>query len=230
MQRTAAEGPMRWRMSLMALALTGIMGATLFGVAGRWDLPFFWAYLGIWFAAVLHMALTADLDLIRERLRPGPGGRDNLALLRFLALIFFGGHWVLAALDVGRYHWSDTIPAGVQVAGLVGMAAAVGVIRWAQSVNRFFSAAMRIQTDRGHHVITTGPYQYVRHPGYAAFILTGISSGLALGSWWAALLPLGFVFAFVRRALREDRLLKQELEGYTDYAAKVRYRLVPGVW
>jgi protein-S-isoprenylcysteine O-methyltransferase Ste14 len=230
MPKTAVEEPVRWRWALLALVPLSVVAAVLFGAAGRWDLPFFWAYLGIFSATVLHMVLTADPDLIRERLRPGPGGRDNLALLRLLGLLFFGGHWVLAGLDVGRYHWSDTVPAAVQAVALAAMAAAVAVTRWAQTENRFFSAAMRIQRDRGHHVITTGPYGYVRHPGYAAFILAGISSGLALGSWLAALLGTLFVGAFVRRAQREDRMLRDELEGYEEYAAKVRYRLVPGVW
>lgn len=230
MNRTAEESPMRWKWALVALTPPAVMAAVLFGAAGRWDLPFFWAYIAVAGAAGLHVALTADPDLIRERFRPGPGGRDNLALLRLFAFLFYGGHSVLAGLDVGRYHWSDTIPPLVQGIGLFGMVAAVGVIRWAQTANRFFSSAMRIQHDRGHHVITTGPYRYIRHPGSAAFILAGLSSGLVLGSWWAALLSALFVGAFVRRASREDRLLREELEGYPEYAAKVRYRLVPGIW
>jgi protein-S-isoprenylcysteine O-methyltransferase Ste14 len=230
MNTVVEASPTRWRWALMALAPPAAMAAVLFGSAGRWDLPFFWAYIAVAGAAGLHAALTADPDLLRERFRPGPGGRDNLALLRLLALLLCAAHWVLAGLDVGRYHWSDTIPPLVQGIGLFGMVAAVGITRWAQTANRFFSAAMRIQHDRGHHVITTGPYRYIRHPGYAAFILAGISSGLVLGSWWAALLPALLVGAFVRRASREDRLLREELEGYPEYAAKVRYRLVPGVW
>src|SRR5687767_8259404 len=128
MKRKTGEGPMRWRLWLLALALTGMLRATLFGVAGRWDLPFFWAYLGISFAVVLQVGLTAALDLVREPMRTGPGGPDGMALLRFPGLVFCGGHWVLAGLAVRRYHRSDTIQAGVQVAGLVGMAAAVGVV------------------------------------------------------------------------------------------------------
>ena len=153
-----------------------------------------------------------------------------MPLLRLLAAASLVGHWVVAGLDVGRYHWSDTVPLGVQLLGLIGFAAAFALIRWAQHVNRFFSSAMRIQRDRGQHVITAGPYHYVRHPGYAAFILVALCSGLALGSWWSTVPPLLFTVLFIRRTAVEDRLLQEELEGYSAYAEKVRYRLVPGLW
>jgi protein-S-isoprenylcysteine O-methyltransferase Ste14 len=220
----------RLKLALSSLAFTAAAAAILFGAAGRWDLPIFWAYLTVLLLTLLHVAFTADLDLVRERLRPGPGGRDNLAVLRLLALLVLGGHWALAGLDVGRYHWSDTIPMAARIAGLVGLAVALALVRWAQNVNRFFSTAVRIQSERGHHVITTGPYRFVRHPGYVAFILGTLSSGFALGSWLALLLTALMVPRFVRRAVVEDRMLRRELEGYAEYAGKVRYRLVPGVW
>ena len=87
-------------------------------------------------------------------------------------------------------------------------------------MNRFFSSAMRIQRDRGQHVITTGPYQYVRHPGYAAFILVALCSGLALGSWGSLLPSLLYIGLFIRRTAVEDRLLREELEGYPAYAER----------
>jgi protein-S-isoprenylcysteine O-methyltransferase Ste14 len=220
----------RLGIGLFGLGFAVASASLLFGAAGRWDLPMFWAYLSVWLAAIVLTALTADLDLMRERLRPAARGRDNLALLRGLGFLVMVGHWVLAGLDVGRYHWSIPVPAGLQFLGLLGLVASFGLIRWAQHVNRFFSSALRIQRDRGHHVITSGPYSYVRHPGYAAFILAGVCSGLVLGSWPALLFPLGFAVLFIRRAAVEDRLLKQELEGYAEYAALVRYRLVPGLW
>jgi protein-S-isoprenylcysteine O-methyltransferase Ste14 len=220
----------RLKLALSSLAVTAAGAAILFGAAGRWDLPIFWAYLTVLLLTLLHVAFTADLELVRERLRPGSGGRDNLALLRLLALLVLGGHWVLAGLDGGRYHWSDTIPMAARIAGLIGLVTALALVRWAQNVNRFFSTAVRIQTERGHHVITTGPYRFVRHPGYVAFILGALSSGFALGSWLALLLTALIVPRFVRRAVVEDRMLRRELEGYAEYAGKVRYRLVPGIW
>ena len=90
---------------------------------------------------------------------------------------------------------------------------------------------VRIQTDRGQHVVTTGPYAFVRHPGYAAGILIIAASGPALGSWLAAALVVIFMLPFLlHRTITEDRILQVELAGYSDYAARVRWRLVPGIW
>ena len=98
-------------------------------------------------------------------------------------------------------------------------------------VNRFFSSVIRIQTDRGQHVVTTGPYAFVRHPGYIAGILIITASGPALGSWLAGALIVIFILPFLLyRAVTEDRILQVQLAGYSDYAAWVRWRLVPGIW
>ena len=94
--------------------------------------------------------------------------------------------------------------------------------------NRFFSTAVRIQADRGHKVITSGPYRFVRHPGYAAFLVVFIVGGPALGSWLAALVGLFQVPLFLRRTAGEDRVLIGQLDGYADYAGRVCYRLIPG--
>ena len=140
------------------------------------------------------------------------------------------GQSVVAGLDVGRFHWSDGVPPAVQGAGLLAVAAALAVVVWAMAVNRFFSAVIRIQTDRGHQLVTSGPYRYVRHPAYAAFPFLMVGSGLALGSWLAALVGLLLVAPVLRRAALEDRVLREQLEGYAAYARQVRYRTFPGVW
>src|SRR5688572_23651922 len=112
--------------------------------------------------------------------------------------------WVLAGLDLGRFHWSDTIPAWLRVVALVGFALAMVVTLWAMRTNRFFSSVIRLQLDRGHEPITTGPYAVVRHPGYAAHVTAMTSAGLALGSW-VAMVPVAFVvMLFLRRTLMED--------------------------
>jgi protein-S-isoprenylcysteine O-methyltransferase Ste14 len=213
---------------LSGLAFLALIGAILLGCAGRWDLPFFWAYLGIWTAGVLAAAFVADPTLMKERLRPGPGGKDYL-VLAVVTPLWLGQHAV-AGLDVGRFHWSDTVPLAVQVLGLLATAAAFAVMEWAVAVNRFFSSVIRIQTDRGHHLVTDGPYHYVRHPAYAACPFLFIGSGLALGSWLAALVGVLMVFPMLRRTALEDRTLREQLEGYAAYAGQVRYRLFPGVW
>ena len=209
---------------------TAGVGGVLFGAAGRWDLPAFRAYLCVLLAFMLGMALTMDLDLLEERLRPGPGGRDNLRLLRLLILLVICAHWGIAGLDAGRFHWSR-LPFALQIVGLLGVAAALGVWRWAMRVNPFFSTAVRLQPERGHRVIAAGPYRWVRHPGYAALVfLLMPGSALALGSL-PSLLPLaGALLLFLRRTALEDRLLQEELAGYREYAARVRWRLLPGLW
>jgi protein-S-isoprenylcysteine O-methyltransferase Ste14 len=140
------------------------------------------------------------------------------------------GQFVIAGLDVGRFHWSDTVPLLVQGIAFGVMAAAVAVLMWAMAVNRFFSSVVRIQTDRGHHLVTAGPYRFVRHPAYAAAPFLFIGSGLALGSLLAGLLGLLLVIPILRRTALEDRVLREQLEGYAAYARKVRYRVFPGVW
>ncbi len=219
------------RMLVGVLSCVGgvaVIGAFLFVSAGRWDLPMFWAYLGVWFATFVAGSLVADPTLARERMRPGPGGRDYFSI--FVLMPLWLGRYVLAGLDVGRFHWSDNVPLVVQVIGLVVMAAAMAVEVWAVAVNRFFSSVIRHQTDRGHHVITGGPYRFVRHPGYAAAPYLFVGGGLALGSWLAALVGLFMALLLFRRTALEDRFLRERLEGYAAYAERVRYRVFPGVW
>ena len=213
---------------LGGLGFLVVVGALLFGSAGHWNLPMFWAYFGVWFAGTTIGGLLMDPTLFKERLRPGPGAHFFWSDWLFPPLLL--GQYVVAGLDVGRFHWSDDMPLPVQMVGLTVMAAGLAFGLWATVVNRFFASAVRIQTDRGHHVITSGPYRFVRHPGYAAFpvILTG--GGLALGSWLAAFIGLIMFLPILVRTVREDRFLQERLEGYGAYAQKVRYRLLPGVW
>jgi protein-S-isoprenylcysteine O-methyltransferase Ste14 len=213
---------------LGGVAVVAVLGALLFGCAGRWDLPMFWAYLGVWTVLAVVTALVADPTLARERLRPGPGGKDYRTL--YIVSPLWVGQHILAALDVGRFHWSDSVPLAVQILGLLSVAAGLGVAVWAVAVNRFFSSVIRIQTDRGHHLITSGPYRFVRHPAYAGAPFLMIGAGLALGSWLAALVGLVMVIPILLRTAQEDRTLREQLEGYAAYAQEVRYRVLPGVW
>jgi protein-S-isoprenylcysteine O-methyltransferase Ste14 len=200
---------------------------TLFASAGRLDVPFFWAYVGMMAAAAVAVLVFIDRELLRERLNPGPGGTDRN--FRWLAMPILIGIWVVAGLDVGRYHWSDSVPIWLQFAGLALLVASFSLSLWAMRVNRFFSPVVRIQEERGHHLVTGGPYAWVRHPGYFAAILHALGV-LSLGSWWAmgvmAVVPL----LIGRRLIVEDRYLRERLAGYADYAARVRYRLIPGIW
>jgi protein-S-isoprenylcysteine O-methyltransferase Ste14 len=213
---------------LGGVTFVAFLGACLFVPAGRWDLPWFWAYVGVWAAAMVAGSFLIDPTLVQERLRPGPGGKDYGTVIVLSALML--GQSVIAGLDVGRFHWSDGVPPAVQVAGLLAVAAALAVVVWSMAINRFFSPVIRIQTDRGHRLVTSGPYRYVRHPAYAAFPFLMVGSGLALGSWLAALVGLLLVLPVLRHAALEDRVLREQLEGYAAYARQVRYRMFPGVW
>ena len=200
----------------------------MFGSAGRWDLPFFWAYIAGYVLLVAIVVPTIDSDLLRERLQPRPGGKDRY--LRLAGVPFFAGHLVVAGLDAGRFHWSGAVPMAVQIGGLVGCVLPLGLTVWAMAVDRFFSPVVRIQEERGHHLISTGPYRFVRHPGYAGLILAYLSSGPALGSWWSMIPMTGWILLLLRRTLVEDRFLRDNLAGYPDYSTRVRSRLLPGIW
>jgi len=217
-----------WNIALRVILGIGVLMAILFGCAGRWNLPFVWAYLAVLVGATIATIPVIDPGLLRERAKPGPGGVDRN--LRFIAVPFFLGHLVVAALDAGRFQWSGTIPAGVQAAGLAGLAASLAVSIRAVSVNRFFSPVVRIQSERGHHLVTTGPYRWVRHPGYAAALASMVCSGPALGSWWSMLPLVPMFILLLRRTVIEERYLHEHLEGYRSYAKTVRYRLIPGIW
>jgi protein-S-isoprenylcysteine O-methyltransferase Ste14 len=211
--------------SVVFFVLTAV---ALFGSAGTLAIPGFWIYLAI-FAAVLAASFAwLDPGLLRERMRPG-GKKPPPALKLFTGVLFL--HWIVAGLDRGRFHWSDDIPAWLQGAGLIGLAGGYALCLWAMRENRFFSSVIRIQSDRGQYVVTAGPYAVIRHPGYAAGILIIAASGIALGSWLAeALLVITMLPFLLYRATTEDRILQVELEGYRDYAARVHWRLLPGIW
>ena len=210
-----------------ALVLIGA-AAALFASAGTFAIAAFWVYLAI--LATVFVASFAMLDpgLLRERMRPG-GKPPPLGLKLFTVVLLL--HLIVAGFDRGRLHLSDGIPPWLQATGLAVVAAAYALVLWAMRVNRFFSSVVRIQFDRGQRVVTTGPYSIIRHPGYSAGILIVLASGIALGSWLAAALLVVTTLPFLfYRAITEDRVLLAELPGYREYAGRVRWRLIPGVW
>jgi protein-S-isoprenylcysteine O-methyltransferase Ste14 len=205
-----------------------LAAAALFVSAGTLAVPSFWLYLAILGTVTIASLATLDPGLVRERMRPG-GERPPLAL-NFVGLIPLAT-LIVAGLDRGRLHWSDSVPPWLQAVGLFATACGFAVFYWALTVNRFFSSVARIQTDRGHHVITSGPYAFIRHPGYCGAIILIVASGVALGSWLAVALMIVFgIPPLLHRAGREDRMLLAELTGYRDYADRVRWRVLPGIW
>jgi protein-S-isoprenylcysteine O-methyltransferase Ste14 len=220
--------------ALVSLAVTLLlMGAALFLSAGTLQ----WAH-GLWFMAVfLFLTLIAmawlwrinpEIFAARKRLT-GQGTKGWDLVLLWILLVSYLATLILAGLDDGRFHWQPA-PAWAVLFGYVLLLAGYVGTGWAQAVNRHFEPSVRIQSDRGHHVVTTGPYAYVRHPGYIFGAVLTFAIALALGSLWA-LLPamLVLVVLFIRTNL-EDATLQRELPGYAEFAARVRYKWIPGLW
>jgi len=207
--------------------------AALFCVAGRGDWLAGWAYVGLLTFGQSTSALFTwrkNPELLRRRATIGKGTKrwDKICLglfgLTYLAAVLAG------AVDAGRYGPS-TMPGWLWVPGAALYVAFLLLLTWSMAVNPYFEKTVRIQEDRGHRVIDSGPYRIVRHPGYVATILGFIlSTPLLLGSWWALVPALMAVACLVVRTFLEDRTLRKELPGYEDYARRVRWRLMPGVW
>jgi protein-S-isoprenylcysteine O-methyltransferase Ste14 len=151
---------------------------------------------------------------------------------------WIGGAWYLgqyvlipliAALDV-RFGWTEEIPIAWHLLGALGHALGIGLTAWAMISNAYFSTAVRIQSDRGQQVCRTGPYHYVRHPGYVGIFFQALSVPILLGSLWSLFFAIPIVVLMVIRTAIEDHMLQEELPGYKEYAQEVKYRLLPGVW
>lgn len=216
------------RVIQLALMLL-IFAASLFLTAGRLDWIMAWVYLGLYVGMIIANAMVMERDLVAERARIGEGTKDWDRVLGSLSIFLVTpGALIVAGLDK-RFGWSQ-LPPAVQIvaAGLVILGSALTV--WAIASNKFFSGTVRIQKDRGHTVVSAGPYAFVRHPGYLAWCVSAPAIPLMLGSL-CGLIPamLGLCALVIRTAL-EDRTLREELPGYQDYARRVRYRLLPGLW
>jgi protein-S-isoprenylcysteine O-methyltransferase Ste14 len=210
-----------------------LMGVMLFASAGRLR----WAR-GWWFLGVLIVCMVGTMVYLwwvnpeiyaarRSIIGEGTKAWDLVLMPLLLALLL--GIFIVAALDDGRYHWLPT-PDWVVWLGYVLVAAGFWLTAWAQAVNRHFEPSVRIQTDRDHRVVDTGPYAIIRHPGYAACIPLGAGFAFGLGSVWA-LIPAVLLQALLAyRTLREEEALRAELPGYSEYVGRVEYRWIPGIW
>jgi protein-S-isoprenylcysteine O-methyltransferase Ste14 len=210
------------------LAFEVVLAAILFGSAGRLDLPWFWALLGVHAPLLAVGASIPDRSLMRERLRPGPGSRDRGYRAALTVIIL--SQLVVAGLDAGRFRWSPVLPDAVRAVALACYALGFALSLWAIAANRFFSSVVRVQSDRGHTVVRDGPYRLVRHPGYLGMSIAVVSESFVLGSYWSLLPLVAFALVLVSRTAIEDRMLRSELAGYEDYARAVTYRLAPGIW
>ncbi len=213
---------------VFSMAITSVC---LFGSAGRLDWPNAWVLLGLNLAASLaSMALLSrNPELRAERGNIKAGKKWDKPIVGVVVLVGPVSTWITAGLDT-RFRWSDGMPRAAFVLGVVVAVLSAALIAWAMHTNKFFSSIVRIQKDRGHVVVTSGPYRFVRHPGYTGISAFTLATPLILNSRWA-FAPAAITAAVtgLRTAL-EDRTLQNELEGYADYAGKVRHRLVPQIW
>ena len=215
----------------LTVAFLAIIGALLFDSAGRLDWPMGWAYLAILSASSITILLFGNRDMLLVRAGKEKGTKTWDPIIAGPAfLLFCPGANVVAALDYGRFHWSPAIPLPVKLIALLAVALGLAFAAWAMIVNKFFTKFVAIQSDREHVVITTGPYAYVRHPGYAGSFLAFITLPIALGSLWAFLPAAAGLSLWVLRTFLEDKTLQKGLKGYTEYAQKVPWRLFPHIW
>lgn len=232
-QKTGASGGLILLRAFVQSAFAmAIWGGLLFWTAGTWRWPRAWIHLGLWVVTLgvnLVILLRLNPDVLLARLkRRRPTEKFDMILLYLLVPVIMAIP-VVAGLDAVRCQWSR-VATWAMYPGILLHAAGDAFHLWAMAVNPYGEKTVRIQTERGHHVITTGPYAIVRHPMYLGVMVLLAGMPLVLGSWWT-FLPVGVMaFAMVVRTAFEDRMLRRELPGYDDYARRTRYRLLPGLW
>ncbi len=209
-----------------------LMGLTLFLSAGRLDWPAAWIFLGTYTLVILTLGVWVTRkhpDVVNERGKIAHDAKSWDKVLMTIYSVMILVLFAVAGLDAGRFGWS-AMPLALQLIGYIALIFAMAVTYWAMAVNPFLSTIVRIQDDRGHYVVTSGPYRYVRHPMYAMILLMYPGIALELGSWWALIPAAVIAIVFVIRTALEDRTLQTELPGYAEFAQHTRYRLVPRVW
>ncbi len=230
MDKAAAKtGARRWLIrETLGVVVVAVM---LLWPAGKWDWTAAWVLTGIyaaWVGGTAILIMPKHPALLAERATHRPERGWDKVILGLFGL-FSSACYVVAGFDI-RYGWSPDMPDALQAIGAITALAGLALVAWSMFENAFFATVSRIQNDRGQTVATDGPYATVRHPGYVGASAFAAAAPFVLGSWVAT--PFGTVSAilFILRTAYEDRMLVNELEGYSEYAARVRWRLLPGVW
>jgi len=211
-----------------------VFAVALFLPAGTVFWPAGWAFLFLFFganAALARWLLRHDPELLQERMtgfgKPGEPAWDKVFLVG--VQVFLLTWLVLMGLDAVRFRWSQ-MPGWLQAVGVILLLVSFYLFFLTFRENPYASAAVRVQTERGQTVVTTGPYRYVRHPMYAAGIPFMVGTNFLLGSWYGLLMGLTFTVGLALRAVQEERVLQAELPGYEEYMARVKYRFIPHIW
>ncbi|MEN8177692.1 MAG: isoprenylcysteine carboxylmethyltransferase family protein [Pseudomonadota bacterium] len=216
------------RMSLFAVALLW--------PAGTWQWWEAWVMVGLWTVFGIFMTrylLRHDPALLAERMKLVPFQKKQKIWDKVLMLLFFItgiGLYLIPGFDVVRYEWSEPLPVWMRILAMLVHLPGFLFLGWVMRENTYLSQVVKIDKDRGHHVVTTGPYALVRHPMYTVMIVLLFAVPVALGSRYALILAVFLTLLLIIRTYFEDRTLHAELEGYTEYAKNTRYRLIPGIW
>jgi len=212
----------------------GVLLFSGFIFLGAWRIAYWQGLLYVLVAllgvTLNHLTVPKGSDLTDQRASRVWGGekwdKRILGALSLVSIVTF----VVAGLDSGRFGWSGIVPIKVTIAGVVLMVAGQILFALAKRENAFFSSTAEIQSDRGHRICETGPYRFVRHPGYLGMLISQLAFPLVLQSYWAFLPTAVGTLLLIVRALLEDRYLMDRLGGYRGYAARTRWRLFPRVF
>lgn len=223
-----------WRFLKQTLVWTLALATVLFVSAGTVDWPQAWAFLAL--SGVLGVASGLIIardnpSLLRERMR-GPIQKEQKPwdkVLLVAIIVVCTALPIAAGIDAKRIEYSH-MPLWLEALGALLIAVGLYLFHVVMATNAYASTVVRIQGERGHKVISTGPYAYVRHPMYSGVASYFFGIAFLLGSWWAVGIAAIIVLIFAVRAVWEEETLKEELEGYSDYAERVRFRLVPWIW
>jgi protein-S-isoprenylcysteine O-methyltransferase Ste14 len=213
--------------------IASTIGFCLFSLgAGNWTISRGWIYfiiaaIAIFISNIIIATHNPGLLDQRSKLRKGTKKWDKIWLITFMILFIYGMPFI-AGIEIGRF--GNQLGGISLYLGIVLVLLSISLSTWAMSVNKFFEASVRIQEDRNHYVITDGPYQYIRHPGYSAVIPWAIGFPLTVGSILAFYVGLVLILAIALRTYLEDNTLQKELKGYVEYTQTVRYRLIPYIW
>lgn len=227
--------------SNVKLWLSLVIRMTLFAIALLWPAGTIkwweaWVVIGLWtfFSIVMSMFLSRhDPDLLAERMKLLPIQKDQKAWDKLMMLLFTVagiGLYIVPGFDVIRYQWTEPLPVWLEIIAMLIHLPCFWFLWWIMRENTYLSQVVKIDSKRGHQVITSGPYAIVRHPMYLVVIVLLFAVPVALGSRYSLILALILTLLMIVRTYFEDQTLHEELQGYPEYAKKTTYRLMPGVW
>lgn len=208
-----------------------IFAGILFLCAGKINYLAGWVFLGTnMLATFLNVFSIQDLEIIQERSKIKEGSKSWDKIILGLSSLTYLSTIVIAGLDSGRFLWSPTPHWSIYVVGILLMGIGQLIFVKARNKNRFFSAVVRIQTERGHVVCDQGLYRIVRHPGYLGMMISLMAIPFLVGSLWSLIPTFAAIVLLIVRTILEDKILVKELDGYLNYTQKTKNKLIPHVW